>query len=418
MDRRRTRRGLVALAVSLAAHLCVLLWAFQKDASGVAPAARPTPVRLVWLDAEAQPSPSPLPSRGTPPPARPRAKLQPGVGAAPIAAPTPPPSPPDAPRAVALIPAGEGLLFTPHEGSSARGHTLHPGDLPADEERLADEQERVSTRVGNWLAGDLSAAGVRGGLPDPSYGQLGADLRAATDLVPRFIDTNSPPAVVSALLGSWGAGAERYAKTGAPYAEPEGRLENVERPSALAESVARGSPDAQATAQFLAAGARLQEFADGRAGLELYALVEVRQQPSGALESVRLLRPSGLAPFDAWVTDRARQVGLAFSFDAGTRARPLRSVWRFDGVILYRRKLKLSELDGRAALGMITMAALSALSGLGHETPSLTPGEPPRLLGPRMPGMTGRFDEMTGALDVVDLTNPTYDCRVTLLEAD
>jgi hypothetical protein len=32
--------------------------------------------------------------------------------------------------------------------------------------------------------------------------------------------------------------------------------------------------------------------------------------------------------------------------------------------------------------------------------------------------MVGRFDELTGAVDMVDLTNPTYDCRVTLLEAD
>jgi hypothetical protein len=294
---------------------------------------------------------------------------------------------------------------------------LSPGDLPGHDERVAEEQERVSARVGTWLTSDLSGARVRGGLPDPAYGQLGADLRAATDDVPKFIDTNSPKAVVGALLESWGAGAERYGKTGAPYAEPEGRLERIERPSALAEAVGKGSPDAQAMAQFLAAGARLQEFADGRAGLELYALIELRQQPSGALESVKLVRPSGLAPFDAWVLERSRHVALAFSLDGGTRTKALRSVWRFDGVILFRRKLGLSRLDGRAALGMITMAALSALSGLNHETPP-APGEPPRPLGPRIPGMLGRFEETTGALDVVDLTNPTYDCTVRLLEAD
>ena len=162
----------------------------------------------------------------------------------------------------------------------------------------------------------------------------------------------------------------------------------------------------------------MQEFADGRAGLELYALLELRQRPSGALESVTLLRPSGLRPFDAWVAERAHHVGLSFSLDAGAREKPLRSVWRFDGVVIYRRKLKLSKLDARAALGMISMAALSALSGLGHQTPSLNPGEPPRLLGSRMPGAVGRFDETTGELDMVDLTNPTYQCRVTLREAD
>lgn len=39
-------------------------------------------------------------------------------------------------------------------------------------------------------------------------------------------------------------------------------------------------------------------------------------------------------------------------------------------------------------------------------------------VGPRMPAFTGRFDELTGELDVVDLTNPRYECRVRLLEVD
>ena len=64
------------------------------------------------------------------------------------------------------------------------------------------------------------------------------------------------------------------------------------------------------------------------------------------------------------------------------------------------------------------MAALSMLSSLGHGAPPSEPGAPPRELGPRIPGMLGRFDELTGDADVVDLTHPTYDCRVTLLEAD
>jgi hypothetical protein len=290
--------------------------------------------------------------------------------------------------------------------------------LPGADELLADEQARVGARVDRWLMSDLARARARGGLPDPSYAQLGAELRAATDEVPRFVDTSSPKAIVGALAESWGAGAARYGATGAAYAEPEGREAHVERPSSLAEAAGKGSPDALALASFLGAGARLQEFADGRAGVELYALVEIRQQATGALESVTLLRPSGLQPFDAWVSERARQVGLGFALDAGARARPLRSVWRFDGVILYRRKVKLTELDGRAALGMMTMAALSALSSLGHLTAPSGPGDPGRPLGPRIPAMAGRFDELTGEVDVVDLTNPTYDCRVTLLEAD
>jgi hypothetical protein len=70
----------------------------------------------------------------------------------------------------------------------------------------------------------------------------------------------------------------------------------------MAKGASNGSPDAIATANFLAAGARLQEFADGRAGLELYALVEIKQQANGTLDTVELIRASGLRPFDAWVT--------------------------------------------------------------------------------------------------------------------
>jgi len=66
---------------------------------------------------------------------------------------------------------------------------------------------------------------------------------------------------------------------------------------------------------------------------------------------------------------------------------------------------------------MIAMSALSALSSLGNTAPQ-GPGEPPRPLGPRVPALVGRFDEMTGEMDMVDLTNPTYGCKVTLLEAE
>ncbi|MBL8916850.1 MAG: hypothetical protein JNM17_39470 [Archangium sp.] len=298
-----------------------------------------------------------------------------------------------------------------------RGRTLTPSDMPSKEEVRADEQARVEERVGGFARSMLARARATNGLPDPAYGALGAALRDATDEVPQFIDTNSPKEVGKAFAESWLAGAERYGKTGAPYAEPEGRLESIEKPSALADAAARGSPDAINMVNFLAAGARMQEFADGRAGLELYALVEVKQLHSGAVESVRMIRPSGLKPFDVWVVDKANEVAVNFTFDGGLSKKPLRSVWRFDGIMKFRRKLNVKELNGRAAIGMVAMSVISALSMIGNETPPM-PGEPPRPLGPRVPSLVGRFDEMTGDIDVVDFTNPTYDCKVTLLEAD
>jgi hypothetical protein len=322
------------------------------------------------------------------------------------------------PRAVDLVPSDAPPGDAPT--GTARGRTLTPSDLPSSDELLADEKALVEARVGGWLRSGLAQARVTGGLPDPEYGELGRSLRAATDDVPKFIDTDSAREVLGALKESWLAGAERYGKTGAPYAEPEGRLEAIERPRVLLDSATQGSKDAVAIMNFLAAGARLQEFADGRAGLELYALVELRQSTAGALEAVTLVRPSGLRPFDAWVQERARTVALEFSLDGGARTRPLRSVWRFDGILKFRRTLKASEFDGRALLGMITMGALSTLANLDYAQLDTDANrrEDHRLRAPRMPGLTGRFDELTGALDVVDFTNPTYDCTVRLIEAD
>lgn len=126
---------------------------------------------------------------------------------------------------------------------------------------------------------------------------------------------------------------------------------------------------------------------------------------SGEVESVQLLRPSGLTGFDTWVLERANGVQLALTWDAGARKKPLRSVWRFDAIMKFRRKLKLKELDGRAVVGMIALSVLSGLSAMGDGAP-------------RVPAAAGRFDEVTGEIDVVDLTNPTYDCTVKLVEAD
>lgn len=408
---RSRRRTTGALGLSLGVHGLVCWWLFSLERQPVAPLARARPLELVevkWLvPPPVEPPRAPLPTVTRRPPRptkqeRLRAQL-----------------PTDLPRAAPGLSSPPNEVDSPIGEFGAGGATLLPGDAPSAAEQRAEEAARVAARVDGWLSADASRARVRGGLPDPAYGALGSALREATDEVPSFIDTNSPREVGGALAQSWLAGAERYGKTGAPYAEPEGRLESVERPSALVAAAAAGHPDALNLVNFLAAGARLQEFADGRAGLELYALVEVRQLEGGAVDSVRLVKPSGLRPFDAWVTERAGGVVVTLGFDAGARAGPLRSVWRFDGIMKFRRQLKPSELNGRAVLGMMTMAALSALSSLGNDTrPQPGSGELPRAMGPRMPGLTGRFDELTGALDVVDLTNPTYDCQVTLVEAD
>jgi hypothetical protein len=281
---------------------------------------------------------------------------------------------------------------------------VKPGDLPGADELSADAEARVGARVEGFLRHDLAVARVRGGLVDPAYYSLGDQLRAGTRDVPKLIDPNSPREVLGALLETWATGAARYGSSGAAYAEPEGRREGLEVPSALATEVARNSQASVGGANRLVAAARLQEFADGRAGVGLHAEVEIHQLAGGRLESVRLLRRSGLAAFDVWVGQRAREVALSLSLDGGVGARALRSVWSFDGRVTYRKKLKLAELDTPGALVLAGKAALSILT-LG----------PP---GGTLPGLVGRFDERSGAFDMVDLSNPSYECDVTLQEAD
>ncbi len=284
----------------------------------------------------------------------------------------------------------------------AHGVTLHnTGTEPDARAARAEEEARINELVDTAYRQEFGRIRVVNGTFDPAYTALREGLKQATREVPSFINTNSPQAVGRALLDGWRAGAERYGKTGSAYERPEagGRHLNAERPSAIAGQ-APTHPTAGNFLQFLSAGARLQEFADGAAGVELFALVEIRQRASGDLQSVTLVHPSGLAEFDAWVVERAQTVGGSLTVDAGL-TRALRSLWRFDGRLTYRRKLDQHVLtDPRATLGLLGTIALNALSG------------------GRVPAAAGRFDEVTGVGDFVDLSNPQYQCDVTLLEAD
>lgn len=278
------------------------------------------------------------------------------------------------------------------------------------------EQTVVTERVAGWAKSDVVAARTSSGLISPAYEPLRHALDRAVLTMPSFIDTDDPAAIGRAVIDGWQPGAERYARTGAAYDEPAGRLEGFERPSEFAAGIA----DARTrnALGFFAAGARLQEFADGRAGGSLIAEVEVVHAVDGTLRTVRMVQASGHRGFDDFVLTQARTVADALKLDGGVRDNPFRSLWRFTGTLTFRRKLGgLKDLTPRAALGLVTMSLLSALSGVANDTPPDAEGKRAPM-GPRVPGFLGRFDENGGALDVVDLTNPGWTCKVTLLEAD
>ncbi|MCA2978535.1 MAG: hypothetical protein INH41_26265 [Myxococcaceae bacterium] len=149
--------------------------------------------------------------------------------------------------------------------------------------------------------------------------------------------------------------------------------------------------------EFLAAGARLQEFAEGRFGAEFVAEVALVQAPDGALRAIELVRPSGTPRFDTWVTSVAKARLEAFRFDGGLARAPLRSVWRFTGRLSFSKKTAPVLRDVAAALPLLALGFLS---------------------GGRLPFGLGRFDEAAGTAEVVDLSSPHFECRVRAVETE
>lgn len=278
------------------------------------------------------------------------------------------------------------------------GRTLRPGEGPSQAEVDAENVARGEAMIDGFARQTFRRHRAQNGIVDREYDEVRETLARATKEVPDLVGLDDPKAVTKALVESWQTGAEQYGKTGAPYATPPGWSDQMERPSSLVEAAQRGSPEAQQLLQFFSAGARLQEFADGRAGKELIAFVSVLQGPDGALLSAELAQPSGVARFDEWVMSTTRASLASFRLDAGTRSKPLTSVWQFTGRVSFMRKGVGPTARGFAS--SIPLVVLSALTG------------------GRVPLSLGRFDEVTGEAETLDLSSPHYSVNVKLLEAE
>ncbi|MDP1916815.1 MAG: hypothetical protein Q8L14_11235 [Myxococcales bacterium] len=395
---RSSWRSAMAIGLSMAGHLALIVWVREQRLDEPLPPP-PRAAPLTWIDVLPPPPPAPAPpptsQRSTVRSTSPRVDQQPVVVEA-VATP-PADATASAPSRVRLTPSDD-VLGTVPGGSESTGRTLHPGDEPSEDELLAEETERVHDRVDGWVRSSLRRQRVTNGIVDAEYSDLQKQLAAATDTVPDLIGLDDPKAVVNAVKDAWQTGAERYGKTGAPYDTPEGWNPAIEQPESLMRLAKAGSPEMQNFVQFLSAGARLQEFADGRAGKELIAHVALTQAADGSVLELRLAQPSGLKPFDTWVMETARTTLAGVHLDAGTRERGFFSVWQFAGRISFVKKATAPTV--RDLAGTLPLVVLSALTG------------------GRVPIALGRFDETTGEVEVVDLSSPHYECRVTLLEAE
>jgi len=281
---------------------------------------------------------------------------------------------------------------------SPGGRTLRPGDEPSRDELDAENVARGQAMIDGFGLQTVRRHRAQFGIVDARYDEVRRGLVAATTTVPDLIGLDDPKAVARAVVDAWSTGAERYGATGAPYETPPGWNPQLEAPESLSRLAQGGSVQMQHFLQFLSAGARLQEFADGRAGKELIAHVALTQAPDGSLLTLELARPSGLRPFDTWVMDTARTTLSTFRFDAGLSSAPMASVWQFKGRVSFMRK-GISPPSARDLATTIPLMVLAAVTG------------------GRVPVSLGRFDEVEGTVESLDFASPHYQCHVTLLEA-
>lgn len=398
----RQRTMSLAVAVSVLLHAGLLLIAVTRPAPPAPPTHEQKPLELTWIDVEPKkPEQRPAPPKAEPRPQPPKLARKPEVqppvtpsqrladetprkevASAPTAAPHagPPGRPSDR-----LLP-GVNVLNPVMEES--HGHTLfNDGTVPDPRIARAEEEANVTAIVDGWAKDELALARVESGLVDPYFVDLRRTIGSQIARSPDFTDLGVA-GTGKQIVSSWQAGAERYGKTGSPFEAPVMRSEPTEVPSALQREADRGSPDARAMAMRLYAGARFRDFGDGKLGAELYAEVELRQGGNGALEKLELIRASGVPQFDRFVLDRAtKAVSLLDPLDGGL-GKELRSVWGFHGRVAYNRAMR--DVNVKDDWWYLAIAGATGM-------------------------LTGKFDEVNGDAQYVDLRHPHYECTVKLL---
>ena len=408
----RRSRLLQALILSLALHLGLGLLLYlapsKRDPSLLN--ARREPIQFEVVErtppARVEPLPPappavepPRPPRGTPRP--PRAAPPPAPPPPSTTAATPPattePEVPDVPRQVRLFPGPGGLAVGPSTGATPgapTGHTWRPGDGPSQEQRLAQEGERVQGRVQGFLDDGMASLRVQNGLVDTYFGEMdkalekgltGAPLFAYEGVFKHFFEAT--PGRIQGLR-ELVKSAGNYGATGSPDAvsEPSGtdRLEDVAR-SGTAGARARSRPSAVDMFETY-----------NKANGALHATLELEQSRTGQVLGVKLIDSSGNPLFDAYVIERVPQsleaLGPATEHFALRSKGNVRSVWSIDGNVSFSRTLRFSKLG---ELNAEDAAYFSALLPLGL--------------------LSGNFEETRGEVIVPDFRRPHFDIRTRLL---
>lgn len=311
----------------------------------------------------------------------------------------------DLPRAVPAGPSaavGEQMVEQGSRGSRAYGSVSRneQGEGPGRQALLDAERAVVKGRVDGWMADGAAEARVNGGIVDGYFGEMKQRLEARLDK-PEGVLSGS---FVRDFATAYGHAAQQYAAAGNPYRAGEvvGAAPDIDGDRPLATMAQRypestggqGGGRARSAlnqaAQRSAQGRMLRDFADGKFGKGLFAIVELRQGSDGHLLDAKLLEASGSAEFDAHVMKVAPQALTALGPPPATvkvSEGGLRSHWAFEGHVVYKRKLRDATLmqDG-------WYLALAGLAGL----------------------MTGDID-MGSDATFVDLRHPELKVKAKLL---
>jgi hypothetical protein len=300
----------------------------------------------------------------------------------------------DTPRLYTLLPRSDVLGGVPIEAppDGRRGETIvNDGSGPSKEQIAEMNAMEAEVRVDGWMKDELATLRVANGLVDPYFTQMRKELEKRAADAPKEAWPNA--AVARDLLNHYGAKAARYGATGSPF--PPGReprpdayesaaLSRGDEPGSLVREIRNRGIPAQSLRDFANA-----EFADG-----MVAVVEIRQVSDGRLVEARIVTSSGNPSFDKHVLVTApgsiAALPPAPETAAARDSEEIRSLWAFQGLITYKKKLR--DFDPK------NVSDAAYLAGTG-------------LLGL----LTGNFDETTGDIDVVDLRNPTFKVKVRLL---
>ncbi len=297
------------------------------------------------------------------------------------------------------MPRGDFIVGAPRRRDDAAGRSgdwlgstgrTVTNEGPVDEgTRRAQAEARAReamARVDGWAKDDLASLRVQNGATDDYFRELGRELeRLAQVERPLQLDVK---AGLHRVVEGYLLDVEQYGATGAPHM-PEGTGQQRHRFDVPDPN--RGHQMAAATADQYE---RVQELARRLGAGELVVIVELVQDARGRVTGLVIAQSSGDPLFDAHIQRIAQQMGTHEGMPDHVAARSphgVRTTWEFRGRYSFRKKL--SQMDVKNAGDAAYLAAV----GLGS------------LL------MGGAFDEVTGDVYIIDVRDPKFVVRSTLL---